>query len=89
MSSKETLKLEDMFGPDFPSLEDRLGRAYVDPVVWERSREIMRTSPTERSGLQAELTAYVAAAYALFPEESEPAITSLNGTGSGTSNAKT
>lgn len=78
--------MKDMFGPDFPSVEDRLGRAYVDPVVWERSRKIMRTAPSDRSGLQAELTTYVAAAYALFPEESEPAITSLNGTGIGHSN---
>lgn len=81
--------MKDMFGPDFPSVEDRLGRAYVDPVVWERSRTIMRTAPSERPGPQAELTAYVAAAYALFPEESEPAINSLNGTGSGASDAKT
>jgi len=88
MSNLEKLNLDDMFGAGFPSTEDRLGRAYVDPVVWERSRIIMKATSEERPGLQTELTTYLAAAYALFPEESEPAIDSLNRAGSGRSDGE-
>ena len=88
MASLEKLNLGDAFGPSFPSTRDRLGQAYADPVVWERSRKIMSTPQAERLGLQAELTTYLAAAYSLFPEESEPAVTSLNKIESGHSSGE-
>lgn len=77
MTSLENLKL-DYLGSNFPSVDDRLGKAYLDPVIWDRSRIIMKAPPEERPSLQAELTTYLAAAYILFPEESEIAVSSLS-----------
>ncbi|HSX18451.1 MAG TPA: hypothetical protein VLE51_03800 [Candidatus Saccharimonadales bacterium] len=76
--SKE-LDLSDMFGTRFPSTKERLNRAYLDPVVHERSLEIMMAPAAERPALQAQLSTFLAAAHMLFAEESEVILKSLDG----------
>lgn len=71
MHESKDLNTVDLFGPSFPSLDERLHKAYTDPAVQERLSAIMRASPIERPELQAQLSAYLAAAHTLFPEESQ------------------
>jgi hypothetical protein len=83
MAELREVNLSEMFEGDFPSTAERLTNAYKDPVVHERSTGIMRAEASERLGLQAQLTTYLAAAHILFPEESQIINDSLDGTKNG------
>ncbi|HET9850118.1 MAG TPA: hypothetical protein VFP35_00595 [Candidatus Saccharimonadales bacterium] len=81
MSELANLDLTEVY-PDFPPIEERLSRAYADPYVHERFLEIKAASEVDRPALQAQLNAYLAAAYVLFPEESQIIHDSLEQTNS-------
>jgi hypothetical protein len=82
MSELPSVNLSEMFNMPLPSTQERLGRSYQDPVVHERVAEIMRAPDSDRAGLKAQLDTYLAAAYALFPEESQVIHDSLEGSNS-------
>jgi len=55
----------------FPSdLGARLDRVYKDTILHDRYSELKAASEETRPALEAQLEAYLAAAYVLFPEES-------------------
>jgi hypothetical protein len=78
MSELSKVNISEMFDAQFPSAEDRLSQAYQDPIVQQRFADIMLASADERPALQAQLTTYLAAAYYLFPQESQIIHDSLN-----------
>jgi len=71
MSELSKINVSEMFDMQLSSTEDRLVQSYQDPVVQERFTEIMQAPTDERPALQAQLTTYLAAAYYLFPQESQ------------------
>lgn len=71
MTEANEINSSNMFDVQLPTVDERLELVYKDPIVRQRFADIMHTPVSERAGLQAQLTTYVAAAYALFPEESQ------------------
>lgn len=71
MSEFSKVNVSEMFDMQFPPTEERLGQSYKDLVVKERFADILHAPAEERPALQAQLNTYLAAAYYLFPEESQ------------------
>lgn len=79
MSELTPPQISDIYGPNFPSTQERLNRAYLDPVVHVKFIDIKESPTEDRPALQAQLTTYLAAAHMLFPEESQIIHNSLEG----------
>jgi len=71
MAERQTVNLSEMFDVQFPTAEERLEQAYRDTVARERFADMMRAPNHELPGLKAQLDSYLAAAFYLFPEETQ------------------
>jgi hypothetical protein len=60
-----------MFNMPLPGTQERLEKSYQDPVVQGWAKAIMYAPVEVRPDLEAQMNAYLAAAHALFPEESQ------------------
>ncbi|HZP55243.1 MAG TPA: hypothetical protein VFB03_00520 [Candidatus Saccharimonadales bacterium] len=67
----EQVHPSEIFGGKFRSTIQRIGDTYDDENVHMLGFDIMDSTGDERSGLEAQLVVYLAARYALFPEESK------------------
>lgn len=79
MADIESIHPSEIFGGQFVSTIERLKPSFNDPVVHRRSIEIMGSTEDDRLSREAQLVVYLAARYALFPEESKIIIDSLKG----------
>lgn len=71
MAELPSVNISEMFNMPMPSTLERLELSYQDPVVrgWAMA---YKYAPAEvRPDLKAQINSYLAAAYALFPEESQ------------------
>jgi hypothetical protein len=79
MSELPSVNISEMFNVPLPSTQQRLEKSYQDPVVQGWARAIMYAPVEVRPDLEAQMNCYLAAAYALFPEESQVIHDSLGG----------
>jgi len=71
MPELPSVNLSDMFNMLMPSTQERLEKSYRDPVVKNWAMAIMHAPIEVQPDLKAQMDAYLAAAYALFPEEAQ------------------
>jgi len=71
MPELPSVNLSDMFNMPMPSTQERLEKSYRDQVVQNWAMAIMHAPVEVQPDLKAQMDTYLAAAYALFPEESQ------------------
>lgn len=71
MAELPSVNISEMFNLPMPSTLERLELSYQDPVVQGWARAYKYAPAEARPDLKAQINSYLAAAYALFPEESQ------------------
>jgi len=77
MAKVPGVNISEMFNTPLPDTHQRLEMSYQDPVVQGWARAYAYAPAEARPALEAQINSYLAAAYALFPEESQVIHSSL------------